>query len=184
MLRKLFTSYGGSAEFAVAPEKHVARAPSCGLVEAGSLPLVGCTVLQAVEPILSKYWNNDARGKSALVQAASGGLGTFAVQYCANVLGMEVTAVCSGKKAEYVHSLGARHVVDYTERDFSTCVTGMDLVIDPLRYMNEGKTWSSNVLAPSGTLLAEQCGGKTYTNSSSSFFFTTTCRTLRQHSCE
>lgn len=142
--------YGGVADFAIAKQKNVARAPTSGFIKAGSLALTSLTILQTVDPIVEKYWQNDAKGKRVLVQAASGGLGTFAVQFCANVLGMEVTAVCSGRNADYVRSLGAKHVVDYTKEDFTEVVTGMDLVIDPLRFMNERKTWNSNVLAPGG----------------------------------
>lgn len=160
MLPQVHTTYGGCAELAAVPERFAARAPAISLVEAASLPLVALTIVQGVDDVLnhpswrakerSREHERDQEPCNALVQAGSGGLGTFAIQYCSNELGMRVWTTCSTSNMDFVRSLGASHVVDYTNEDFTYSVSLMDLVIDPLAYLNEKRTWESNVLAPGG----------------------------------
>jgi NADPH:quinone reductase-like Zn-dependent oxidoreductase len=92
--------------------------------EAAAVPIAAITALQAVR--------DNGRleaGEKILVNGASGGVGTFAVQI-AKALGAEVTGVCSGRNVELVRSLGADHVIDYTKEDFTAGTTKYDLIVD------------------------------------------------------
>ncbi len=116
---------GAFAELALAEEKHLVLKPSnLGFEEAAAVPIAGLTALQALRD------QGEVRaGHRVLINGAAGGIGTFAVQI-AKVLGAEVTAVCSGKKAELVRSLGADHVIDYTQADFTASGERYDFILD------------------------------------------------------
>jgi NADPH:quinone reductase-like Zn-dependent oxidoreductase len=116
---------GAFAEYVCAPEDHFVTTPA-GLTaqQAAALPMAGRTALQglrdagAVQP-----------GQKVLINGASGGVGTFAVQI-ARSLGAEVTGVCSTRNVELVRSLGADHVIDYTREDFTRTGRRYDLILD------------------------------------------------------
>lgn len=151
MLQKVFTGKGGTAEYALIPEQHCAHAPSsCSLVGAASLPLVGLTILQGVDKAVKHSHWSTAENNTALVQAGSGGLGTFAVQYLAHHLGMDVATTCSSERTEYMKGLGASRVIDYRNQDFTKECTSTYLIVDPLAYMLERQTWSSTLLIARG----------------------------------
>lgn len=116
---------GAFAEFAVVPADVVAPMPDgLGYDEAAAVPLAGCTALQAVRDKAKVQ-----SGQRVLINGASGGVGSFAVQI-AKARGATVTGVCSGRNIELVQSLGADAVIDYTTDDFTTGTESYDVIID------------------------------------------------------
>jgi NADPH:quinone reductase-like Zn-dependent oxidoreductase len=112
------------AEFAaVSPEGVASKPANATFEQAAAVPLAALTALQALRK------GEVGAGQSVLVNGASGGIGTFAVQL-AKALGAEVTGVCSTRNVELVRSLGADDVVDYTREDFSKRGTQHDVVVD------------------------------------------------------
>ncbi|MGN6611166.1 MAG: NAD(P)-dependent alcohol dehydrogenase [Angustibacter sp.] len=121
------TGLGGGtfAEYVCAPATQTAAAPACiGLDEAAALPLAGCTALQALRDAADL-----SPGQRLLINGASGGVGTFAVQL-GRALGAHVTGMCSSRNVELVRSLGADAVVDYTREDVATSGERYDVVLD------------------------------------------------------
>jgi NADPH:quinone reductase-like Zn-dependent oxidoreductase len=113
--------------------------------EAAAVPVAGITALQG----LRDHGRLQA-GQRVLVNGASGGVGTFAVQV-GKALGAEVTAVCSTGKVDLVRSLGADHVVDYTREDFTRGDRRYDVMLD----VAGGRSWRacSRVLEPDATVV-------------------------------
>jgi NADPH:quinone reductase-like Zn-dependent oxidoreductase len=135
---------GGYAELAVAAESAVARkARSLSYVEAASMPVAALTALQGLRDL-----GRLKPGQSALINGASGGVGTFAVQI-ARALGARVTGVCGPKNVELVKSLGADLVLDYTTDDFTARGEIHDVILDAVARSSFGKC--RRVLAPAGT---------------------------------
>ncbi len=117
-------SWGSFAEQACAGEEVLAlKPPQVGFDEAAAVPLAGLTALQALRDI-----GQLQAGQKVLVNGASGGVGTLAVQI-AKALGGEVTAVCSSRNLELARSLGADHVIDYAREDFTNGAQRYDVVI-------------------------------------------------------
>lgn len=116
-------SFGAYAEFVVAPETAMALKPAnLSFEEAATLPTAGCTALQGLRK------GRIRRSQQVLINGASGGVGTFAVQI-AKAFDTEVTAVCSTRSADLARSIGADHVVDYTRDDFTTRGARYDLIL-------------------------------------------------------
>src|SRR6266581_1138687 len=92
--------------------------------QAAVVPLAGITALQAL-----RDKGRVQPGHQVLINGASGGVGTFAVQI-AKALGAEVTAVCSTRNVDIARSLGADHVIDYTQEDFTQSGTRFDAILD------------------------------------------------------
>ena len=107
--------YGSYAEWACPDEDSYCLAPpGVSLEDMAAVPLVGSTVIQALRPVIAAYGGRaGCAGKKCLISQGSGGLGTFAVQYCAHVLKMDVTAMCSPRNFKLLLALGANTVVDY-----------------------------------------------------------------------
>ena len=117
--------FGAFAEYVVASEKALALKPTnLTFEQAASVPVAAVTALQAL-----RDKGHVQPGQKVLINGASGGVGTFAVQI-AKSFGAEVTGVCSGRNAEMVRSIGADHVIDYTKEDFTKSAQRYDLILD------------------------------------------------------
>lgn len=123
---EVFGEAGGSfAEYIRAAESVTAHKPSnVSHQDAGSIGIAGLTALQAL-----RDKGKLAAGQHVLINGASGGVGTFAVQI-AKAMGAEVTGVCSARNVDLVRSIGADHVVDYTTEDIRTKGTTYDVILD------------------------------------------------------
>jgi NADPH:quinone reductase-like Zn-dependent oxidoreductase len=114
----------GFAEYACAPEEKLAAKPaSLSFEEAAAIPIAASTALQGL-----RDKGRIQPGHKVLIEGASGGVGTFAVQI-AKVFGAEVTAVCSTRNVDKVRAIGADHVVDYTQADFLRSGQRYDLIL-------------------------------------------------------
>jgi len=120
------TGWGGAfAEYVCVNEKRLVLKPAnISFEEAASVSVAGITALQSL-----RDKGQIKSGQKVLIIGASGGVGTFAVQI-AKYLGAEVTGVCSTKKLDMVHSIGADKVIDYTKEDFTNTSQKYDLIID------------------------------------------------------
>jgi NADPH:quinone reductase-like Zn-dependent oxidoreductase len=115
---------GGFAEYAVARENDLAMKPGNGSFEqAASAPVAAITALQGL-----RDKGQIRPGQKVLINGASGGVGTFALQI-AKSFGAEVTAVCSTRNVDRAYSLGADHVIDYTQEDFTRNGRQYDLIL-------------------------------------------------------
>jgi 2-desacetyl-2-hydroxyethyl bacteriochlorophyllide A dehydrogenase len=116
---------GGCAEYACVSADLLAPKPAnLTFEQAAAVPLAALTALQAL-----RDKGNVRPGQKVLINGASGGVGTFAVQI-AKSLGVEVTGVCSTNNVDIVRSLGADQVIDYTHEDFTQSERRYDLILD------------------------------------------------------
>jgi NADPH:quinone reductase-like Zn-dependent oxidoreductase len=142
----VFGAMGGGAfaEYACVHEKYLALKPAnVSFAEAAATPVVGFTALQGLRDA-----GQIQAGQKVLVNGASGGIGTFAVQL-AKAYGTDVTGVCSTRNLEMVRSIGADHVVDYTQEDFTRNGRQYDLIYDTVG--NRSVTAYKRALAPQGS---------------------------------
>lgn len=137
---------GAFAEYVRAPLGSVARKPAnLTFEQAAAVPLAASTALVGLRDA-----GGLKPGQSVLINGASGGVGTFAIQI-GRALGARVTAVCSTRNIDLVRSLGADHVIDYTRDDFTRGGQRYDIVFDLVA--NRSLAACRRVLAPTGTLL-------------------------------
>jgi len=115
---------GGFAEYVSAVEERLTRKPAnISFEQAAAVPVAAITALQGL-----RDKGQIQRGQKVLVDGASGGVGTFAVQI-AKSFGAEVTAVCSTRNVDTARSIGADHVIDYTQEDFTQRQQRYDLIL-------------------------------------------------------
>lgn len=125
---------GGFAEYACVSQDNLALKPAAMTFEqAAAVPIAGITALQAL-----RDHGQLQSGQHVLINGASGGVGTFAVQI-ARALGAQVTGVCSGKNVEMVKSIGADYVIDYTREDYWAGGKQYDLIVDNAAFYSIGK---------------------------------------------
>jgi len=118
-------SGGACAEYAAVPARNAAHKPqNLSFEEAAAVPLAGLAALQGLRDL-----GKVGRGHRVLVNGASGGVGSFAVQI-ARCFGAEVTGVTSGKNLDFANALGANPVMDYAVEDFTTSSSRFDLIFD------------------------------------------------------
>jgi len=143
---------GAFAEFACARENHfVAKPADVTFEQAASIPLAATTALQGLRDI-----GQVTAGQSVLINGASGGVGTFAIQI-AKSMGAEVTAVCSTRNLDLVRSLGADRVIDYTKEDFTRSGKRYDVIFQLAGTDSPGAC--RRALTPTGTLILSSGAG-------------------------
>ncbi len=134
---------GGFAEYICVSEKRLEIKPAnISFEEAGTISVAGITALQSL-----RDKGKIQSGQKVLIVGASGGVGIFAVQI-AKYFGAEVTGVCSTKNLEFVRSIGADKVIDYTKEDFANSNSKYDLIID--NVSNRSVSELKRALSPNG----------------------------------
>jgi NADPH:quinone reductase-like Zn-dependent oxidoreductase len=143
---RVWVCQGAFAEYACAPESVLVLKPdSLTFDQAASAPVAAFTALQGL-----RDKGHIQPGQKVLINGAAGGVGTFAVQI-AKSFGAEVTGVCSTRNVGMVRSIGADHVIDYTQEDFTKCGQRYDLIFDCVG--NHSFSACRRVLEPKGILI-------------------------------
>jgi NADPH:quinone reductase-like Zn-dependent oxidoreductase len=142
---------GAFAEYVSGPEDHFVKKPAnLTFEQASAIGVSATTALQLLRD------NGKVRpGQKVLINGASGGVGTFAVQI-AKTFGAEVTGVCSTKNLDLVRSIGADHVIDYSREDFTTGAERYDLILDNVGNHSMART--RRALTPLGILISNGGG--------------------------
>jgi len=138
---------GAFAEYVLIPEDRsiAAKPDNVSFEEAAAIPIAAVTALQALR--------DDGRlkaGEKVLINGASGGVGTYAVQI-AKALGAEVHGVCSTRNVDMVRSLGASHVFDYKNENYTESENKYDLIVDMVG--SQSLTENRRVLKPQGRMV-------------------------------
>jgi NADPH:quinone reductase-like Zn-dependent oxidoreductase len=142
---------GAFAEFAVGPEQQFLTKPTnLTFEQAAAVGVSASTALQLLRDNAKV-----TSGQKVLVNGASGGVGSYAVQI-AKALGAEVTGVTSTRNVDLVRSIGADHVIDYTKDDFRSGTERYDLILDNVG--NESMARTRRALRPTGTLISNGGG--------------------------
>ena len=137
---------GSFAEYVCAGENNfVSKPPNLTFEQAASVPMAAFVALQAL-----RDKGEVQPGQKVLINGASGGIGTFTVQI-AKYLGAEVTGVCSTRNMDMVRSIGADHVIDYTQKDFTQNGQSYDFILDIVA--NHSLSDTRRALTPNGTLI-------------------------------
>jgi NADPH:quinone reductase-like Zn-dependent oxidoreductase len=155
---------GSFAEYASVPEGQLALKPTnLTFEQAAAVPISGFAALQALRDT-----GGVQPGQQVVIIGASGGVGSFAVQL-AKAYGAKVTGVCGTRSVDMVRSIGADHIIDYTQQDFTRTGQRYDLILEMAR--NRSLADLRRALTPKGTLvLVGGSGGR---------WFMGTGRTLR-----
>jgi len=138
--------HGAFAEYVCVPDDMVEPKPAnLTFEQAAAVPLAGNTALMGLRDLARVQ-----PGQQVLINGASGGVGTFAVQI-AKSFGANVTGVCSTRNVDLVRSIGADHVIDYTREDFTRNGRRYDVLFDLVG--NRSLTEFRRALTPAGTLI-------------------------------
>src|SRR5438093_9095071 len=151
---EVFGGRGGAFAEYVCPRANQAvtlKAANITFEQAGSVNIAGITALQAL-----RDKGKVQPGQKVLINGASGGVGTFAVQI-AKLFGTDVTGVCSTRNLDMVRSLGADHVIDYTKEDFTKGEQRYDVILD--NVPNHSLSECRRILNPSGKYVMIGGGG-------------------------
>jgi NADPH:quinone reductase-like Zn-dependent oxidoreductase len=141
-------AHGALAEYALASAEDgdlVLKPANVSFEDAAGLLIAGGTALEAL-----RDYGRIAPGQKVLINGASGGVGTYAIQL-AKSFGAEVTAVCSTRNVDLVRSLGADHVIDYTKENFTKRKERYDLIVDNVG--NHPYLDLTDVVKPEGTIV-------------------------------
>jgi NADPH:quinone reductase-like Zn-dependent oxidoreductase len=145
------TRAGAFAQYAVAPAAQLIKKPAgVAFTDAAASVMTGLTALVAMRDVAQV-----GPGTRVLINGASGGVGTMAVQI-AKMLGAEVTGVCRTRDIELLRSLGADHLIDYTKEDFTQSQQSFDVILD--NVLNHPPKATVRVLAPHGTFIPNSLG--------------------------
>lgn len=126
------------SDYAVVREAGAAHMPrTLTFAQAATYPVAALTAIQAL-----RDWGRLKPGQTVLINGASGGVGIFAVQFAKLLGASEVVAVCSGKNADLVSSLGADRVIDYTKEDFVNTAGTVDVFVDNIGHQSLSKSVS------------------------------------------
>src|SRR5436190_6080921 len=143
---------GSFAEYVCANEDALVLKPTKMTFEqAAAVPVAAFTALQGL-----RDKGQIRQGQKVLINGASGGVGTFAVQI-AKSFGTEVTGVCSTRNLDMVRSIGADHVIDYTKEDFTKTDQRYDLIFDLVG--NHSFSERRRILNPNGICVMAGIGG-------------------------
>jgi len=141
------SGFGAYAEYVSVPENVLALKPvNMTFEEAAAVPQYAVVALQGLRDN-----GQIQQGEKVLINGASGGVGTFAVQI-AKSYGAEVTGVCSAKNMDLVRSIGADYVIDYTQEDFTQKEQRYDLILD--NVANRSLSEYTHVLSPNGSYVS------------------------------
>jgi NADPH:quinone reductase-like Zn-dependent oxidoreductase len=147
------SGFGAFAEYVAVPEQALVLKPaSLTFEEVAAVPAAAVTALQGL-----RDHGRIQPGQKVLINGASGGVGTFAVQI-AKAFGAEVTGVCSTRNLEMVRSIGADHVIDYTQEDFTENGQQYDLILAANGF--QPLSAYRRALTPTGTYVMSGGDGK------------------------
>ena len=155
---EVFGTGGGTLAEYVRSSKNkiVAKPAEISFEQAAAVPVAALTALQGV-----RDHGHIHAGQKVLINGASGGVGTFAVQI-AKAFGAEVTGVCSTRNLQMVSGIGADHVIDYTKADFTAGSERYDVIVDAVG--NQSLSAIRRVLKPDGTYVLIGGGGPEESN--------------------
>lgn len=145
------TRAGAFAQYVAAPAARLVKKPAgLGFTDAAASVMTGLAALVAMRDVAQVR-----TGTRVLINGASGGVGTMAVQI-AKLLGAEVTGVCGARNVELVRSLGVDHLIDYTNENFTKSRQRFDVVLD--NVLNHPPKAAARVLAPKGMFIPNSIG--------------------------
>jgi alcohol dehydrogenase len=157
MVPGLWSQWGTAADYVAIKGSLLGKMGDTTSFEmASSVPLVGLTTVQALRRVKDRSSDSSSSPNGPhkiLIQAGAGGVGTFAIQYCKHVLGMQVATTASSTKTDLLKSLGADFVIDYRTTPFETVIQDYDIVLDTMSFAYEARTLQqgSTVLKADGT---------------------------------